>query len=111
MTNEPLKRSFMGEIIHPDFTEPDKDTYYLKQDIELAVEWLDKNIDRIAPRHKADYTSLPNNRKSGWKLCNCKVCSKVKEIKSLIKEAFPDLYPKGSDNSRKTKPSKSITKK
>ena len=37
---EPLKRSFMGEIIHSDFTEPDKDTYYLEQDILSAIEYL-----------------------------------------------------------------------
>ncbi len=59
--------------------------------LKSAVEWLNENIDKIAPRHKTDYTTIKMLRENNWKLCNCKTCSKIKEIKELIKKAFPDL--------------------
>lgn len=62
------------------------------KEIKSALEWLDKNIDKIAPRHKPLYYSTKEARNSGWKLCNCNICSKIKEIKELIKQAFPDLH-------------------
>ncbi|KKL66715.1 hypothetical protein LCGC14_2142160 [marine sediment metagenome] len=53
-----------------------------------AITELVSEIERIAPRHKPDFTSLEDNRKSNWKLCNCKVCSKINEILELIKSKF-----------------------
>ena len=49
MKPEPLKRSFMGKTIHPDFIKEDISTYYLEQDIKSAVEWLKREI-RILPK-------------------------------------------------------------
>ena len=66
-------------------------TFFKDKDMKSAVEWLHKNIDRIAPRHKQDYTTVLENRKNNWKLCSCNLCSKIKEIKELVNEAFQDL--------------------
>ncbi len=100
---EPLNRSFLGKTIHPNFTKEDKSTYCLNKDIESALKWLDKSIDKIAPRHKPDYTSLTELRKSQWKLCNCKTCSKIKKIKELIKQAFPNLNSQSNEKTEEKK--------
>ena len=36
----PLKRSFVGKTIHPNFTKEDESIYYLKEDIKSAVRWF-----------------------------------------------------------------------
>ena len=65
-------KSFLGKAIHPDFIEEDTDTYYLKSEVKLVVEWLkDKCVEN--PDNK-NYISMSS-----------------KHLFSLIDEAFEDV--------------------
>jgi len=83
MKPEPLKRSFMGEIIHSDFIKPDKDTYYLKQDIKSAVEWLKGEIDKFWKPWNKEYMETGNLYHS-WD----------ERIKEKVDKAFEDVIKK-----------------
>ncbi len=68
---KPLKESFLGKAIHPEFIEEDTDIYYLKKDVKSAVEWLKGRMLKIDPNCTMD-----------WDLIN---------VLKMIDEAFEDV--------------------
>ena len=90
MKPEPLRRSFMGNKIHPDFIEKDQDTYYLEQDIKSAVEWLmgelkeTHNLCLISAKENIKNTIMRNTQIE-------KVNIIYNDMYAKLKEAFKDV--------------------
>ena len=52
---KPLKESFLGKAIHPEFIEEDTDIYYLKKDVKSAVEWLKDKLQFFPETMENDF--------------------------------------------------------
>ena len=78
MKAKPLKESFLGKAIHPNFTKEDTDIYYLKSDIKSVIEWLKDKLQFFPETMENDF-----------------------RIIELLDEAFEDVVKKGEEDKKK----------
>ena len=84
---KPLKRSFDGKTIHPDFIKEDESTYCLEEDIKSAVEWLKEELKKRSKEQWKYYKDYDERQSQGN-------AQGLDEAIILIDQAFPDLQPK-----------------